>query len=224
MLDLHSVMERRAMSNGFILAIDQGTTRSTVLLFDHQASICGRASSEFTQYYPTPGWVEHDAEEIWLVTHRLIQSVLHEAAASAQDIRGIGIANQRETSLMWDRADSKPVGRAIVWQDRRTSTLCEKLKQEGLESAWQAKTGLLLDPYFSATKVSWMLQNIDGISDRAGNGDIAFGTIDTWLIWKLSGGAMHITDYSNASRTLLYNIHALEWDGEILSRLDKCNH
>ncbi len=207
------------MPQGCILAIDQGTTGSTVLVFDHEGSTRGRAYSEFTQHYPRPGWVEHDAEELWCVTRSVVEAALRDAGTSPESVRGIGVANQRETSLLWHRADGRPVARAIVWQDRRTSQLCDELKQEGLEPLWQQKTGLLIDPYFSGTKVRWMLDHVDGLRERAVNGEIAFGTIDTWLVWKLTGGACHVTDYSNASRTLLYNIHELDWDGEILARL-----
>lgn len=207
------------MSTDFILAIDQGTTGSTVLVFDHEASIRGRAYSEFTQHYPNPGWVEHDADEIWSTTLKVVEAALNDAHVSPGDIRGIGITNQRETSLMWHRSNSRPASRAIVWQDRRTSSLCDELKKEGLEPLWQQKTGLLLDPYFSGTKIRWMLDNIPDLREAATHGEIAFGTIDTWLTWKLTGGACHATDHSNASRTLLYNIHTLDWDCEILARL-----
>jgi glycerol kinase len=208
------------MRDGFIVAIDQGTTGSTVLVLDHTGSIRGRAYSEFTQHYPKAGWVEHDAEEIWTVTKLVVERALKSAGTGPEKLQAIGITNQRETSLLWRRADSRPVGRAIVWQDRRTSEFCDLLKREGLEPAWQSKTGLLLDPYFSGTKVAWMLDHVEGIRERSADGDMAFGTIDTWLIWKLTGGACHVTDYSNASRTLLYNIRKLDWDDEILSRLN----
>jgi len=208
------------MTEEFILAIDQGTTGSTVLVFDHDGVIRGRAYSEFTQHYPEGGWVEHDAEELWAVTQSVVEAALRDAEASPEQVRAIGITNQRETSLLWNRADSQPEARAVVWQDRRTAGLCEELKQEGLEPAWQHRTGLLIDPYFSGTKVCWLLDHLDGARERAANGDLAFGTIDTWLVWKLTGGALHVTDYSNASRTLLYNIHELDWDREILARLD----
>ena len=207
------------MPEGCILAIDQGTTGSTVLVFDHEGSTRGRAYSEFTQHYPRPGWVEHDAEELWSVTRSVVEAALKDAGTGPESVRGIGVANQRETSLLWHRADGRPVARAIVWQDRRTSSLCDELKREGLEPLWQHKTGLLIDPYFSGTKVRWMLDHVDGLRERAAAGDIAFGTMDTWLVWKLTGGACHVTDYSNASRTLLYNIRELDWDGEILARL-----
>ena len=207
------------MPEAYILAIDQGTTGSTVLLFDREGSIRGRAYSEFTQHYPRAGWVEHDAEELWCVTLSVVEAALNDAGANPAGIRAIGITNQRETSLLWHRADSRPAARAIVWQDRRTASLCDELRQEGLEPVWQQKTGLLIDPYFSGTKVRWMLDHLPGLRERAVNGDLAFGTIDTWLVWKLTGGACHVTDYSNASRTLLYNIRELDWDTEILARL-----
>jgi glycerol kinase len=213
-------LTERDMTEKYILAIDQGTTGSTVLVFDRQGAIRGRAYSEFTQHYPRPGWVEHNPEELWSVTLDVVKSALEKAKANPEDLRGIGITNQRETSLLWHRADSRPVARAIVWQDRRTFSLCDELKQEGLEPSWQKKTGLMIDPYFSGTKVRWMLDNVDGLRRTAAAGEIAFGTIDTWLVWKLTGGRCHVTDYSNASRTLLYNIHELDWDTEILARLD----
>ncbi len=208
------------MDNGYVLAIDQGTTGSTVLVFNRAGAVCGRASAEITQYYPQPGWVEHDPQELWSVTLEVVGAALQQAAASPGEVRAIGITNQRETSLLWDRHTGMPVARAVVWQDRRTARLCDELKQEGLEPLWQQKTGLLIDPYFSATKVHWLLEHIDGLRSRAANGEIAFGTIDTWLVWKLTGGSCHVTDYSNASRTLLYNIHELDWDDEILARFD----
>jgi glycerol kinase len=213
-------MAREEMNSGFIVAIDQGTTGSTVLVLDHSGSICGRAYSEFTQHYPEPGRVEHDAEEIWTVTHGVMEAALQDAGVPPEKVRAIGITNQRESSLLWDRADGKPVGRVIVWQDRRTSALCDELKKEGLETAWQKKTGLLIDPYFSATKIRWMLDNVEGLAARCVDGEIAFGTIDSWLVRQLTNGACHVTDYSNASRTLLYNIHELDWDDDILSRLN----
>ncbi|MFC1490467.1 glycerol kinase GlpK [Candidatus Latescibacterota bacterium] len=208
------------MPEEFILAIDQGTTGSRAIIFDHDGTIRGQSYSEFTQHYPKPGWVEHDAEEMWSVTQNILAGALKDAKVGPENIRGIGITNQRETSVMWDRSDSKPIGRAIVWQDRRTAPLCEDLRNEGLEDEWQLKTGLVIDPYFSATKIRWMLDNIDGLSARAADGEIAFGTIDTWMVWKLSGGSCHVTDYSNASRTLMYNISDLDWDSDILKRLD----
>jgi len=206
--------------SGYILSIDQGTTGTTVLVFDRNGTVCGKAYFEFMQHFPRPGWVEHDPEELWSVTLGAVDEALDNADIGAESIRAIGITNQRETSLMWDRASGEPVGRAIVWQDRRTSAFCDELKAEGLESQWQKKTGLLIDSYFSATKIHWMLNNVDGLRTRAENGEIAFGTIDSWLVWKLSGGSSHVTDYSNASRTMLFNIHELDWDSDILGRLD----
>jgi glycerol kinase len=205
----------------YILAIDQGTTGTTVLIFDHDAAVRGRAYSEFTQHYPRPGWVEHDAAEIWKVTVSVVGDALRHAGIRASDINAIGITNQRETVVMWDRATGEPVARAIVWQDRRTAGYCDELRgREGLEEKIRARTGLVIDPYFSGTKVRWMLDNVPGLRARAERGEIAFGTIDSWLVWQLTGGRVHITDYSNASRTLLYNIHDLEWDAEILELMD----
>ncbi|MFQ8433786.1 glycerol kinase GlpK [Amaricoccus sp. W119] len=205
----------------YILAIDQGTTGTTVLIFDHDIGIRGRAYSEFTQHYPRPGWVEHDASEIWHVSVSVIEAALKDAGIRASDLNAIGITNQRETVVMWDRATGKPVSNAIVWQDRRTAGYCDELRaRDGLEETIRAKTGLVVDPYFSGTKVRWMLENVPGLRARAERGEIAFGTIDSWLVWQLTGGRVHITDYSNASRTLLYNIHELEWDTEILELLD----
>lgn len=208
------------MKNGYVLAIDQGTTGSTVLIFDHDGQVRGRAYSEFAQYYPKPGWVEHDADEIWLVTVKVIGEALAAARIRASDLRAIGITNQRETTVLWDRASGKPVARAIVWQDRRTAHHCDELKERGLEELFRRKTGLVIDPYFSGTKVKWLLDQEDGLRARAERGEIAFGTIDCWLIWKLTGGRTHATDYSNAARTLLYNIQDLCWDEEILGLLD----
>jgi glycerol kinase len=212
------------MEKGYILAIDQGTTGSTVLVFDGAGEVCGRAGAEFPQYYPRPAWVEHDPEELWTVTLKVVTEALQQAGADPGAVRAIGIANQRETALLWDRRSGMPVARAVVWQDRRTARLCDELKQEGLEPLWQQKTGLLIDPYFSATKVHWLLENIDGLRSRADAGEIVFGTVDSWLVWKLTGGKCHVTDYSNASRTLLYNIHQLDWDDEILARFDIPRH
>ncbi len=208
------------MSAGYILAIDQGTTGSTVLIFDHDGQIKGRAYSEFSQHYPKPGWVEHDAEEIWLVTVKVIAEALRSADIRASELRAIGITNQRETAVLWDRATGKPVANAIVWQDRRTARFCDELKERGLEETVRRKTGLVIDPYFSATKVKWLLDHVEGLRARAERGEIAFGTIDSWLVWRLTGGKAHVTDYSNASRTLLYNIRELRWDGDILELLD----
>jgi glycerol kinase len=208
------------MTAGYILAIDQGTTGSKVLIFDHDGAIKAWAYSEFTQYYPKPGWVEHDAQEIWTVTINLVAEALAKSNVKASELRAIGITNQRETTVMWDRATGLPVARAIVWQDRRTAATCDELKARGLEETFRRRTGLVIDAYFSGTKIKWLLDHVEGLRKRALAGEIAFGTIDSWLVWKLTGGRVHITDYSNASRTLLYNIHDLCWDEELLSTLD----
>lgn len=205
------------MGEGYILSIDQGTTGSTVLVFDHNGQVRGRAYSEFTQHYPKPGWVEHDAEEIFQVTLRVIAESIRGAGIHASNIRAIGITNQRETVVMWERKTGKPVARAIVWQDRRTARYCDELKEQGYEEMIRRKTGLVIDPYFSATKIKWMLDNDSGLRARSKCGEIAFGTIDSWLVYRLTGGKIHVTDYSNASRTLLYNIVALEWDDDLLA-------
>lgn len=201
----------------YVLSIDQGTTGSTVLIFDHEGDIKGRAYSEFTQHYPKPGWVEHDAEEIWNVTVEVIADALKNANIRASDVNAIGITNQRETVVLWDRKTGEPVHRAIVWQDRRTAKYCDELREKsGMVDKIRSKTGLVIDPYFSATKLKWALDNVDGLRTRAEKGEICFGTIDSWLVFKLTGGKAHITDYSNASRTQLYNIYELAWDDEIL--------
>ncbi|MEZ4600663.1 MAG: glycerol kinase GlpK [Syntrophotaleaceae bacterium] len=212
------------MNDGIILAIDQGTTGSTVLVIDRAGKVRAKTTAEFPQYYPRPGWVEHDPEEIWAVTLKVVTEALQRAGAEPKDVRAIGLTNQRETALLWDRRSGTPVAPAVVWQDRRTARLCEELKQEGLEPDWQRKTGLLIDPYFSATKVHWLLENVEGLRSRAAAGELAFGTVDSWLVWKLTGGRCHVTDYSNASRTLLYDIHRLDWDDDILARLDIPRH
>lgn len=202
--------------SGFLLALDQGTTGSRALIFDRSAKLAGSAYREFRQYYPKPGWVEHDPEEIW----DSILDVIHQAAKNARirlsDLQVIGITNQRETTVLWDRKTGKPVHPAIVWQDRRTAEFCEKLKRAGREKKIREKTGLVLDPYFSATKISWLLEHVPGLRRRAGKGEICFGTIDTWLLWKLTGGKSFITDYTNASRTLIFNIKTRRWDPELL--------
>jgi glycerol kinase len=208
------------MTEPCLLAIDQGTTGSTVLVIGASGTVLGRGYSEFTQHYPQPGWVEHDAEEIWTTTHKVVAEALSDAGITANELSGIGITNQRETSVVWDRAAGRPVARAIVWQDRRTADLCDALKQEGLEADWQARTGLLIDPYFSGTKLRWLLDEVPDLRLRAEAGELAFGTIDSWLVAKLTGGRVHITDYTNASRTLLYNIRELCWDDVILDRLE----
>jgi glycerol kinase len=204
------------MRPGYILSIDEGTTGSTALLFDHEGRIRGRAYSELTQHYPKPGWVEHDAEQIFVVTMKVIAEALRSGRIRPDDILAIGITNQRETAVLWDRRTGKPVSRAIVWQDRRTAGYCDRLKAQGLEEMIQRKTGLVIDPYFSATKVKWLLENQPGLRRRAERGEIAFGTIDSWLLYCLTNGQVHVTDYSNASRTLLYDIRELRWDADLL--------
>jgi glycerol kinase len=201
-----------------VLAIDQGTTGTTVMVFDAAGKLRGRGYSEFRQYYPKPGWVEHDAEEIWRVTQRVIGIALRAAKLKAQDLAAIGITNQRETTVLWDRATGKPLHRAIVWQDRRTAPICDALRAQGAADAVRAKTGLVIDPYFSGTKLQWLFDHVKGARRRASQ--LAFGTIDSWLIWKLTGGQLHATDYTNASRTLLYNIHEWRWDDELLRLLN----
>src|SRR6267142_1672373 len=200
----------------YVLALDQGTTSSRAIVFDERGRPCAVAQKEFRQFFPQPGWVEHDPEEIWRSQLACAKDALKKAKLKAGELAAIGITNQRETTLAWDRRTGIPVHRAIVWQDRRTAARCEALKKEGLGPAIAAKTGLVIDPYFSATKLSWFLEAIPGLRARAERGDIAFGTIDTWLAWRLSGGKLHLTDPSNASRTMLYDIHRGEWDEELL--------
>jgi len=199
----------------YVLAIDQGTTGSTVMVFDERGSVRSRAYSEFRQHYPKPAWVEHDPEEIWTVTHALVGKALAAAKIKASALAGIGITNQRETTVVWDRKTGKPIHRAIVWQDRRTASVCDKLRKSGAERDVRKKTGLVLDPYFSGTKAAWILDNVRGARARAERGELAFGTIDSWLVWKLTGGRVHATDYTNASRTMLFNIRTLAWDDSL---------
>ncbi|QUM66055.1 glycerol kinase GlpK [Staphylococcus delphini] len=204
----------------YILSIDQGTTSSRAILFNEEGEIVGVAQREFKQHFPKSGWVEHDANEIWSSVLSVMASVMTENNVSANEIKGIGITNQRETTVVWDKETGRPIYNAIVWQSRQTQPICDALKQEGHEQTFRDKTGLLLDPYFSGTKVKWILDKVDGAREKAAKGEILFGTIDTWLVWKLSGGRAHVTDYSNASRTLMYNIHELKWDDELLELLD----
>jgi glycerol kinase len=204
----------------FILALDQGTTSSRAILFDHEGNIHATVQREFAQHFPQPGWVEHDANEIWQSQIDVAVEVLQKANVNASAVAAIGITNQRETTVLWDRTTGKPLHNAIVWQDRRTAPMCEALRAAGHEADFTARTGLLLDPYFSGTKLRWLLDNIPGARERAQRGELAFGTIDSWLVWNLTGGRLHITDASNASRTLLYNIHSNEWDDELLALLD----
>ena len=204
----------------FLLALDQGTTSSRALIIDSSGKIISVAQKEFEQHFPQPGFVEHDAEEIWSSQFAMIHEAMAKASLSQNQIFGIGITNQRETTVIWDRKTSKPIAPAIVWQDRRTTSLCEELRKKGLESLFTQKTGLLLDPYFSATKIRYLLDHIPEAQKRAERGDLAFGTIDSWLVWKLTDGKVHITDATNASRTMLYNIHTLKWDEELLKVLN----
>jgi len=203
----------------YILSIDQGTTSSRAILFNRDSEMVHAAQQEFTQFYPQPGWVEHDAEEIWASVLSVIKSCLSGAGAEPGQIAAIGIANQRETTVVWDKATGKPIYNAIVWQSRQTAPICEKLKAEGWQDAILEKTGLLIDPYFSGTKAAWILDKVPGARERAERGELLFGTIDTWLIWKLTGGKVHVTDYSNASRTMLFNIRKLQWDEQLLKLL-----
>jgi glycerol kinase len=203
-----------------ILAIDQGTTSSRAILFSPEGRPAGVAQKEFPQHFPADGWVEHDPEDIWRDTLEVVRGAMANGGRAARGIAAIGITNQRETTVVWDRATGQPIHRAIVWQDRRTAPLCERLKAEGHEAAVTAKTGLLLDPYFSGTKLAWLLDNVEGARARAARGELAFGTIDCFLLWRLTGGEIHATDATNASRTLLYNIHDGDWDDELLGLLD----
>ncbi|MGW9855586.1 glycerol kinase [Staphylococcus hominis] len=204
----------------YIMSIDQGTTSSRAILFDKEGQIKSVAQREFKQYFPKSGWVEHDANEIWTSVLAVMAEVINENEVDPEQIKGIGITNQRETTVIWDKKTGRPIHHAIVWQSRQTQHICNELKEQGHEETFRNKTGLLLDPYFSGTKVRWLLDNVKGAREKAENGDLLFGTIDTWLVWKLSGGEAHITDYSNASRTLMYNIHDLKWDDELLELLD----
>ncbi|MDO7906387.1 glycerol kinase GlpK [Paenibacillus sp. JX-17] len=208
------------MTEQYILSLDQGTTSSRAILFNKQGEIVYTAQHEFPQYFPHPGWVEHNANEIWSSVLAVMASCLTESGVRAQQIAGIGITNQRETTVVWDRQTGRPIYHALVWQSRQTADICENLKQQGLDDLFRSKTGLLIDPYFSGTKVKWILDHVEGARERAERGELLFGTIDTWLIWKLSGGKVHVTDYSNAARTLMYNIHELSWDRELLGILD----
>lgn len=205
---------------GNILAIDQGTTSSRAMVFSGAMRVLASAQAEFTQYFPKPGWVEHDPEEIWNSVVRTMRDALAKAELRASDIAGLGITNQRETTLIWNRKSGEPVYKAIVWQDRRTEELCARLRAQGFSKMLSAKTGLLADPYFSGTKIAWILDHVEGARAAAQEGELAFGTIDTFLIWRLTNGKVHATDATNASRTMLYNIHDNEWDDEILEYLN----
>ena len=204
----------------YMMALDAGTTSNRCILFNEKGEICSVAQKEFTQYYPKAGWVEHDANEIWATQIGVAQEAMAKINATAEDIAGIGITNQRETTIVWDKNTGEPVYHAIVWQCRRTSEYCDSLKEKGLVDTIRSTTGLVIDAYFSGTKVKWILDNVEGVRERAEAGDLLFGTVDCWLIWKLTGGKVHVTDYSNASRTMLYNIIDLKWDDEILAELN----
>ncbi len=203
----------------YILALDQGTTSSRAVLVGQDGRVHGLAQASFRQVFPKPGWVEHDPVEIWSSQFGVAMEVLAQAGAKADSVAAIGITNQRETTVLWDRKTGEPVGNAIVWQDRRTSGFCDQLRAGGHESLIQRKTGLVIDAYFSGSKIRWMLDNIPGAKERAARGELAFGTVDSWLIWKLTEGARHVTDVTNASRTMLFNVHTLEWDDELLELL-----
>ncbi|HAQ07345.1 MAG TPA: glycerol kinase, partial [Bacillus bacterium] len=203
----------------YILSLDQGTTSSRAILFNKAGEIVHVAQKEFTQHFPKPGWVEHNANEIWGSILAVIASVLSESNVKPEQVAGIGITNQRETTVVWDKETGVPVYNAIVWQSRQTSGICDELKEKGYNDLFREKTGLLIDAYFSGTKVKWILDNVEGARQKAEDGKLMFGTIDTWLIWKLSGGRAHVTDYSNASRTLMFNIYDLKWDEELLDIL-----
>lgn len=205
--------------NKYILSLDQGTTSSRAILFNKDGKIVHVAQKEFTQHFPKPGWVEHNAQEIWGSILAVIATCLSEADVKPEQVAGIGITNQRETTVVWDKTTGKPIYNAIVWQSRQTSEICDDLKEKGYGEIVHEKTGLLIDAYFSGTKVKWILDNVEGAREKADRGELLFGTIDTWLVWKLSGGNVHVTDYSNASRTLMYNIHELRWDEELLEML-----
>ncbi len=203
----------------YVMALDAGTTSNRCILFNQKGEICSVAQRTFTQYFPKPGWVEHDADEIWASQLGVAVEALNKIDAKAEDIAAIGITNQRETAIVWDKNTGKPVYNAIVWQCRRTSAYCDSLKEKGLTDVFREKTGLVIDAYFSGTKIKWILDNVPGAREKAEKGDLLFGTVDTWLIWKLTKGAVHVTDYSNASRTMLYNIKELKWDEDILKEL-----
>ena len=208
------------MTNKFILALDQGTSSSRAIVFDHEGNIRSVAQQEFTQYFPQPGWVEHNPMEIWSSEAAVVAQAISGIGIGGLDIAAIGITNQRETTIVWDARTGTPVYNAIVWQDRRTSAFCDTLKERGLVDRIREKTGLIIDAYFSATKIKWILDNVPGAREKARAGELRFGTVDSWLVWQLTRGEVHITDVSNASRTMLFNIHTLEWDKELLELLD----
>ena len=204
----------------YVMALDAGTTSNRCILFNEKGEMCSVAQKEFTQFFPKPGWVEHDAEEIWSTQLEVAQEAMKNLGITAADIAAIGITNQRETTIVWDKNTGEPIHHAIVWQCRRTSEYCDSLKEKGLVDKIRSKTGLVIDAYFSGTKVRWLLENVPGARERAERGELLFGTVETWLIWKLTKGKVHVTDYSNASRTMLFNINTLKWDDEILAELN----
>ena len=204
----------------YIMALDSGTTSNRCILFDKAGNICSVAQKEFTQYFPQPGWVEHDADEIFATQLEVAKQAMQNVGATAADIASIGITNQRETTILWNKHTGRPIHNAIVWQCRRTAPYCDQLTEEGWVDPVRQKTGLVIDPYFSATKIHWLLEHVPGARELAESGDLLFGTVETWLIWKLTGGKVHVTDYSNASRTMLFNINTLTWDAEILNKLN----
>ena len=208
------------MDKKYIMALDAGTTSNRCIIFDHDGNICSMAQKEFKQMFPNPGWVEHDANEIWSTQLGVAVEAMSKIGVTAEDVAAIGITNQRETAIVWDKNTGEPVYHAIVWQCRRTSAIADELKAKGLEDCFKQKTGLIIDAYFSATKVKWILDNVEGAREKADNGDLLFGTVETWLIWKLTKGKVHVTDYSNASRTMLFNINTLDWDQDILDELN----
>ena len=203
----------------YVMALDAGTTSNRCILFNGQGDMCSVAQKEFTQYFPKPGWVEHDADEIWSTQLEVAQQAMANINATAAEIAAIGITNQRETVVVWDRKTGSPVHNAIVWQCRRTSEYADSLKEKGLTDKFREKTGLVIDAYFSATKIKWILDHVEGAREKAESGELMFGTVETWLIWKLTKGDVHVTDYSNASRTMLFNINTLKWDDDILEEL-----
>lgn len=204
----------------YVLALDQGTTSTRAILFDENCRICYTVQKEFTQLFPQPGWVEHDANEIWLSVLAVLGDVMIQSGANADEVAAIGITNQRESTVLWDKKTGLPVYSSICWQSRQSADIAEQLRKDGYETMIREKTGLLVDAYFSATKIKWIFDHVPGVKERAENGELLFGTMDTWLTWKLSGGKVHVTDYSNASRTMLYNIHTLQWDKDLLELLD----
>ena len=208
------------MNDKYIMALDQGTTSSRCIIYDRDGRQVSVAQKEFDQLFPRAGWVEHDAMQIWRTQMGVATKAIGKAKLHPDQIAGIGITNQRETTVVWDRQTGLPVCNAIVWQCRRTAALCDRLKEEGLTETWRGKTGLLIDAYFSATKLAWILEHVEGVREKAERGEVLFGTVETWLIWKMTGGRVHVTDYSNASRTMMFNIHTLRWDEDILQRLD----